>query len=180
MVGVSVNAAITSGNSFGGRNVTTDAEGRFVIIVSAGAMVSLWAFKQGYVQPCAATMTVNDDTVRDVEIISEAAIASNSAQLARVTPPTLTGTVFEQTVAGWQPASGVIVGAEYDFDFVNASARSDAAGRYLLCGLPERVVLFYIARPGIGPTYQPVGTIDFRLGENRQRVVRDIQIGVPW
>ena len=49
---------------------------------------------------------------------------------------TVSGVVFEATPAGRQPVEGASVGWEALLDTVVSETRSDAAGRYLLCGLP--------------------------------------------
>jgi hypothetical protein len=49
----------------------------------------------------------------------------------------VSGVIFEITGAGKQPVAGAFVDFEPIGDFPAAITFSDAAGRYLLCGVPQ-------------------------------------------
>lgn len=141
---VSVNAWVQQA-SFGysymwahGR-IATDAGGRFRLTSLPGsATVQLQVWKEGYVQQCAARrVTVLSDIQLDAQLVSRANL---SASLESVTPPapgyrSVSGVIFEKTDAGTRPVAGVFVDFEPTMDFPAAVTFSDAAGRYLLCGL---------------------------------------------
>lgn len=68
---------------------------------------------------------------------------TRSGDLSQTSPPyapppgtrTVTGRVFVNQDGVRTPAAGAFVGFEF-FDYVAASTITDAAGRFLLCGLP--------------------------------------------
>jgi hypothetical protein len=117
----------------------TDAAGRYSMAVRRPeeATATVWAVarKNGYVQQCVASATMQADASLDVRLTS---IANLSAARPQSVPGsrTISGAVFEATPTGRPPVEGASVGWEGLLDVVLAETRSDAAGRYLLCGLP--------------------------------------------
>jgi hypothetical protein len=128
-----------SSREFSGGSGTTDAAGRYSIVVRRPEEVAaaVWAVarKTGYVQQCVASATMEADASLDVRLTS---LANLSAARPQSGPGsrTISGAVFESTVMGRPPVEGASVGWEGLLDVVLAETRSDAAGRYLLCGLP--------------------------------------------
>lgn len=70
--------------------------------------------------------------------------------------PILSGTVYEQTPSGRRPISGARVGLDglNGDGVVIANTLTDAAGRYVLCGVPqrERTALF-ADKPGVARVF---------------------------
>jgi hypothetical protein len=141
LVGVDGLQACSSGCSFrqfhAGSGMT-DAAGRYRILISRpeDATATVWAItrKAGYTQQCVATTTMQADASLDLRLTS---IANLSATRPLSSPGsrTVSGVVFEVTPTGRQPVEGASVGWEGLLDAVFAETRSDAAGRYSLCGL---------------------------------------------
>lgn len=99
-----------------------------------------------YMQACAAAATVEGDSVLDLTVSSTADLtALNSAP--RPMPPNsrvVSGLVYEVTATGKQPVTNAWViwtpvpeTIYADINVFLAETRSDAAGHYLLCGLPN-------------------------------------------
>jgi len=125
---------------FNAGSATTDSAGRYRIDIrrpEEAPATTLWAIarKAGYVQQCVATTTMQTDASLDLRVT---AIANLSAARPLSAPGsrTVSGVVFETTPEGKQPVEGASVGWEALLDTVVSETRSDAAGRYLLCGLP--------------------------------------------
>jgi hypothetical protein len=137
------NAAVVVQWSCGGGCSTgiegvTDAAGRYVIArLPDAAPVWVTAHKDGFVQQCAATAVIRAGVSLDLRLTSIASL-SMAQPLSGAGSRTVSGTVFESTPAGRRPLADASVSAYsealYYADPV-AFTRSDAAGRYLLCGL---------------------------------------------
>jgi hypothetical protein len=124
----------------------TDAAGRYVvarptngIVLPDGATIWVTAYKDGFVQQCAATAVMRAGVSLDLQLTSIANL-SMARPLSGAGSRTVSGTVFESTPAGRRPVADAAVSAYsealYYADPV-AFTRSDAAGRYLLCGLSQ-------------------------------------------
>jgi hypothetical protein len=110
------------------------------------------AYKEGYVQQCAAAVTLQHDSSINLTLTTFAnARITNlpvSPQLRQIS-----GVVYEGTGPGRRPLASAWVGWEPIFDTVVADTRTDAQGRYRLCGLPRsRIDGLFAVRAG---TYQP-------------------------
>jgi hypothetical protein len=123
----------------GGRS---NAAGRYTINSRFPLMAArVVAAHDDYVQQCMVTVTLQGDATVDLTVSSVADLAALNVPIA-ATPPdsrTVSGTVFEMTATGRQPVENAFVGLD-DTGTSNgfvAETRSDAAGRYLLCGMPE-------------------------------------------
>jgi hypothetical protein len=185
ITGVNVGLRNTIGNSntFFQKSASVDANGRFNISGLGEGRAAVWAYKDGYVQPCAVTLTLTGDAERDIEIVPSSAVEQTTiARLQDYGTAILTGTVFAVTEGVRRPMVGGSIGIEIDMDYVNASTRTDGSGRYTLCGLPPEIAALYLAAPGAerlpGP-WKSLGTINFGLPENRQIVQRDFEVAVP-
>jgi len=183
--GVNVGLRNTIGDSrtFFQKSASSDGGGRFTVSGLGVGRAAVWASKDGYVQPCAVTLTIAGDTERDIEIVPSAAVAQTTiARLQDYGAAVLTGTVFGVTGGARTVVAGASLGIEIDMDYVNASTRTDQSGRYVLCGIPPEVAVLFFAAPGAernpGP-WKSLGAIDFRVPENRQIVERDFEIEVP-
>jgi len=185
LAGVSVNAWIdqgTFGYSYWWAHgpVATDAAGRYQLSGlpdAATAWVQAWKDdRREYVQQCAAPMvTLHGDMTADVHLVRKANLsASGSADLASA-PGTrvVSGVIFETTDAGRQPVAGALVAFAPVVDTIAADTVSDAAGRYLLCGLPEGRTV------EIGACLQPCDGLSFGFAAPGQSVGVDIELKAP-
>jgi hypothetical protein len=138
----------------------TDAAGRYVIArLPDGAPVWVTAHKDGFVQQCAATALVRAGVNLDLQLTSIANL-STAQPLSGAGSRTVSGTVFESTPAGRRPVADTAVSAYsealYYADPV-AFTRSDAAGRYLLCGLSQGRIPYLVAeKEGYNSNASPV------------------------
>ena len=129
----------------------TDADGRYQL-AGLPAQVTVWlqTWKNGYVQQCAAPqVTLLGDTSVDLQLVSRANLSASTGQVPTSGFRSISGMIFEITGAGKQPVAGAYVDFEPLMDFPAAITFSDAAGRYLLCGVPEGRTVGILASVGI-------------------------------
>lgn len=132
----------------------TDAAGRYVVarptfgpLLPDGAPIWVTASKDGFVQPCAATAVMRADVSLDLQLTSIANL-STAQPLSAAGYRTVSGTVFESTPAGRPPVADAAVSAYSDAMYYAdpiAFTRSDAAGRYWLCGLSQGWIPYLVA-----------------------------------
>lgn len=121
-----------------------DAAGRYTIPRLPRATVSLYAHRDGYQQPCTHIVDLTSDTALDVELVS-----AEHPIPATLSPFTVSGAIFEMTPDGKRPIAGASMGIEQWFDKVIAGTWSDAAGRYVFCGLaPGQFISVFATREG--------------------------------
>ena len=102
------------------------------------------AFSAPYMHQCVTTVTVEGDATLDVTVSSTTDLVALNASTGPTSPDSriVSGTVFEITSNGRQPARNVWIGWESAMDGLVAETRTDAAGHYRVCGLPrERIIL---------------------------------------
>jgi hypothetical protein len=151
---------------------TTDAAGHYRISsLPDGLQYWVTASTMGYVQPCAAQLTLHGDTTVNLQLVPAAALsASSNAGVSRV-PGTrnAAGFVYRVTADGKQPVPGVFVGfdalSDIGFSPLDVSTTiSDSTGHYALCGLPmnETIYLeaFFGTVSGGGTASVSAGTTD--------------------
>jgi len=116
----------------------TDGDGRFAMkSLPAGVRVWFQVYKDGYVQQCAAApVTLQGDIAMDLALVSKTNLTPSMTPSAPGFR-TVSGTIVEMTSAGKQPVAGAFVDWEPLEDFPAAVTRSDGAGRFALCGLPQ-------------------------------------------
>jgi hypothetical protein len=118
--------------------VLTDSSGGFRLTGLPAGTMWVDTFKNGYVQQCAAPeLTVPGDATVNLQLVAKATLTASTNQ-----PPTpglrsVSGVIVETTPVGKQPVAGVFVDFEPVPDSPAAVTISDAAGRFLLCGLPQ-------------------------------------------
>jgi hypothetical protein len=179
-VTVGVRDTVSTGITYLSKGASVDANGRFRILGIREGRAAVSAFKDGYVQPCAVTLTMTGDTERDIELVPASAVEQATiSRLGDYGSAILTGVVTGVAPGGRKAVAGASVGIEIDMDFSNATTRTDGSGRYILCGIAPEVAVLYVAAPGARGPMQSLGTIDFRLPQHRQIVERDIEIEVP-
>jgi len=153
---VSVNIWIQqerSGYSYWWANgpLRSDAAGHFVAPNVPNSQITVFAFQDGYVQPCAVRAEIWSDLALDVELISSAVAESVNPPRPRIVlGPVVTGLGFETTATGRQPLAGAALWIESGFDVATATARTDARGGFLLCNLPGDTFA-YVTKPGYEP-----------------------------
>lgn len=135
---VSVWVDTKTGGGWGGHG-RTDAQGRYQFgRMPSDAHVRVTAYKEGYVQQCAAgPMVIHSDISVDLELISR----TNITAASRPSAPgfrTVTGIVGEMTAVGLEPMAGISVASFIDpsGDAPAAATFTDLTGRFALCGLP--------------------------------------------
>jgi hypothetical protein len=125
--------------------IPLDASGRFTVVVDRGARVRLYAGGQPgdeMYQPCAVSVEASADVTRDVRVVNDYAV------IGAAIPPsflertrTLSGQVYELVDGRREPVpfATVSVGGFQDFStdigWPIANTRTDADGRYVICGL---------------------------------------------
>ena len=118
---------------------TTDAEGRYSFSGSSSEKLHVRVEKEGYSQPCRSAVALLADVVLDIYVVAEATLLANGVPASMpVVQPTLSGTVFERAAGGVRPLQGVRVTGDFSAGLgwaPNATTITDAAGRYLLCGV---------------------------------------------
>ena len=138
----------------------TDAAGRYVVArLPDGAPVWVTAHKDGFVQQCVATAVMGAGVSLDLRLTSVASL-STAQPVSGAGSRTVSGTVFESTPAGRRPVADTLVSAYsealYYADAV-AFTRSDASGRYLLCGLSMGRIPWLVAeKEGYNSSSVPV------------------------
>jgi hypothetical protein len=149
LAGVFINAWIDTGAVgysywFARGPVVTDAAGRYQMSglpESATAWVQAWKDdRRDYVQQCAAPgVTLHGDVIADIQLVSKAHLSAVSSSISMSPPGTrsVSGVVFKTGAEGREPVAGAFVAFEPVGESIAADTMSDAAGRYLLCGLPE-------------------------------------------
>jgi Carboxypeptidase regulatory-like domain len=139
----------------------TDAAGRYTVAgLPEGETVWAIARKDGYVQQCVATVTTQANASLDVRLTSIANL-STARPLSGPGSRTVSGAVFEATPTGRQTVedASVEVYSEGLFYYGEAVAftRSDPAGCYLLCGLPQGPISYlYGAKQGYSVSHVSV------------------------
>lgn len=145
----------------------TDAAGRYVVArppnatgLPDGATVWVTAHKDGFVQQCAATAVMRAGVSLDLPLTSIASLPTSQPR-SGAGSRTVSGTVFESTPAGRRPVADAAVSAYSEalyYAEAVAYTRSDAAGRYWLCGLSEgRIPYLAAEKEGYNSNASPVG-----------------------
>jgi hypothetical protein len=95
--------------------------------------------KEGYSQPCRSAVALVEETVMDIYVVSDAILSTSGLPASMpVVQPTLWGTVFESSTEGVRPVHGVKLTGDFSAGLgwaPSATTVTDAAGRYLLCGV---------------------------------------------
>jgi hypothetical protein len=138
-----------------GRGSQSDASGRYqsADVPEDHDTAYVHASTGGYVQPCAAAITLAADASVDLTLTAVADVAvmalptlPNARQVA--------GTVYTVKDGQRQPLGGASVAWEMAMDTVVAETVTDTQGRYRLCGMPKDRVSGLYAQKGNGaPVY---------------------------
>jgi hypothetical protein len=116
------------------------ADGRFEFQVAKNSTwVSLFAGP--YYQPCAVGFSPKGTSTADVSLVVDPQqLGAHLPPALMARTPTLSGMVYEQTPNGKRPIAGALVGLDgFGGDgVVIADTLTDADGRYMFCGVPQR------------------------------------------
>jgi hypothetical protein len=114
-------------------DLVSDSEGRFVAPVPGGSLLTVLPYKRGFVQPCGASVLLQQDLGIEVELMSADSFNTMNPPLPSSSGPLLTGTVFETTPDGPVGVAGAYVSVESLPDLVVADTITDLAGRFAFC-----------------------------------------------
>jgi hypothetical protein len=143
-------------------SVTSDAAGRFSFEAPSDALVRLYARPPGMVQPCLSTVRV-DQAEATIRLVSESGLLQARDWPDFAVERVLSGTIFEASPTGRLPS----VDAWVQVDGVMgdgrplADTRSDANGRYVVCGLEGETDIphaLVVAKPGYQIGYAALPT----------------------
>ena len=132
--------------SSGRASVASDALGQYEIDGLLNAENLRWArgTLNGYLQQCTAPVLLDRiSTTLNIQLTREANLSFTEPSPGFSPPPntrTVTGVLFRTIDGRRQPVAGGFVDFEPEKDYEAAGTRTDASGRYLLCGLPKSPV----------------------------------------
>lgn len=140
-----------------GRSAQADVSGRYRIatVPQQGDPVYVKAWKDGYVQQCAAAVIPNVDVSVDLTLIAKAQVRTDGLPSSPNTRH-VSGVVYETRDNERRPVAGVWVGWEPIMDTVVADTFTDTEGRYRICGLPPERIEVFAVRIG---SRQPVSRV---------------------
>jgi hypothetical protein len=144
-----------------GRGAQADASGRYQITNAPEHhdTVFVRAWKAGYVQQCATTVTLPTDASADLKLTPLANVLITGLPTSPDTRQ-VSGTVFEIRGNERRPTAGVWVGWEPIMDTVVAETHTDAQGRYRICGLSRERLEVFAVRPGVNPPRPIYGVVE--------------------
>ena len=129
--------------------VAIDADGHYQFTVPTNTLwVSLFAGSGGIQQPCAVTVLPAGNVSVDVETVTDPLqFGANIPVAMQSRSPTISGVVYEQTSAGRRPVPNAWVSLDGlgGLGLLVADTRTDADGRYILCGVPQLAGLTLMA-----------------------------------
>ena len=152
------------------RWVHVDAAGRYQLTAPQDPGVAyVKAWKDGYVQQCAVSVTLQGDVSLDLSITAFGDVLTSGLPTAP-NARHISGVVYEVSGDGRRPLPNAWVGWEGILDGVFADTRTDAQGRYRLCGMPTGRVdaLFAVRLNSNRPVYLSVepgsdAVVDFEV-----------------
>ena len=163
LAGVKVGIWLEQPHSAGPKgSVTSDSAGRFSFEAPSDALVRLYARPQGLVQPCLSTVRV-DQTEATIRLVAESQLLQARDWPDFAVERLLSGTIFEASPTGRLPS----VDAWVQVDGVMgdgrplADTRSDANGRFVVCGLEGKTEIphaLVVAKPGYQLGYAALPT----------------------
>ena len=136
----------------------SDGLGLFEARVPASE-ITLHAFKEGYVQPCAVRTQVTQDVDVRIEMLPVAALNTvNAPRPQSSIEPSITGHIFEIALSGSRKViADAVVFAMDAMEVGRADTRSDLGGGIYLCNLPQGTYLD-VRKDGFKPVLVgPVG-----------------------
>lgn len=148
--------------------LSTSTDGRYSLSTSSSE-IAVRARADGFRQPCGAASVLTRDTTLDVHLVPDTVLLTTGIPASMVvSEPHISGRVFERTVSGDRPIKSASVFGHFDvgMSWSTVDTVTDASGRYLLCGLKDRTLLYFGAdgyRPGGGVTINLDSTTAYDL-----------------
>ena len=151
-------------------SVRSNSAGGFSFETPSDARVRLHTHPEGLFQPCLTTVRV-DQTEASIRLVAESDILQARDWPDFMVDRLLSGTIFEALPMARLPISGALVqvdGVSGD-GLPLADTRSDADGRFLVCGLEgEPMHALVVAKPGyrlavVSVPTQGAGPVDVEL-----------------
>lgn len=142
--------------------LVTDAGGRFSFAAPTDALVRLYAQPQGLFQPCTSTLRAGE-TEAAIRLVAESHLVEVRDWPGFAIERRVAGTIFEASPAGRVPVADawIQVDGVMGDGLPLADTRSDAHGRFLLCGLEEetdRSHAIVVSKTGYGVATAPLPT----------------------
>lgn len=156
---VRVEVRLVDGRSHGRVDVRTDASGRYRAEVrnSSSLQVLVTAYHDRYqFQPCAAGFEQSEpgppERSADVRLSSAEGLAHSTPRVPD--RRNISGTIYTLTSTGKEPVPDAYVLWDLTNDDFQASTKTDASGRFTLCGLPVNSTVLLFALRGAYSTYE--------------------------
>jgi hypothetical protein len=143
-------------------SVKSDSAGRFSFETPSDALVRLYTRPQGLYQPCLSAVRV-DRTEATIRLVAESHLLQARDWPDFAVERLLSGTIFEASPTGRLPSADAWVqvdGAMGDGRPL-ADTRSDANGRFVVCGLEGETQIphaLVVAKPGFQLAYAKIPT----------------------
>ena len=117
-------------------SVTTDSAGRFTFEAPSDALVRLYTRTRELVQPCLSTVKVGN-TEATIRVVAESDSLQARDWSDFAVERRLTGTIFEASSTGLVPSADALVQVDGVMGDGRplADTRTDANGRFVVCGL---------------------------------------------
>ena len=131
-------------------SVKSDAAGRFSFEPPADALVRLYTRPPGLYQPCLSTVRV-DQTEATIRLVAESYLPDARDWRDFAVERLLSGTIFEASPTGRLPIADAWVQVDGVFGDGRplADTRSDANGRFVVCGLEGNPIhALVVGKPG--------------------------------
>ena len=133
-------------------SVKSDSAGRFSFETPSDALVRLYARPQGFYQPCLSTVRV-DQTEATIRVVAESHLLQARDWPDFAVERRLSGTIFEASPTGRLPSADAWVQVDGVMGDGRplADTRSDANGRFVVCGLEGETQIphaLVVAKPG--------------------------------
>ena len=141
-------------------SVKSNSEGRFSFEVPSDALVRLYARPQGLYQPCMSTVRV-DQTEATIRLVAESHLLQARDWSDFAVERRLSGTIFEASPSGRLPIADawVQVDGVYGDGRPLADTRTDANGRFVVCGLEGNPIhALVVAKAGYQLAYPRLPT----------------------
>jgi len=141
---------------------SSDAEGRYQISSPSGSELKVAAEVPGYSQPCRAGVVLTADTTLDVYLVPNTILATSGIPASMpLVGPTASGRVVERTPEGLRPVAEANVAIDFSGGMgwaPSATTVTDAAGRFMLCGVSNLGLGHYIlaSKTGFALFYEPL------------------------
>ena len=153
--------------------MTSDSTGRFSFETPSDALVRLYTGSKELFQPCLSTVRVGQ-TEATIRVVAESHLLQARNWPDFAVPRLLSGTIFEASPTGQLPSADAWVQVDGVMGDGRplADTRTDANGRFVVCGLEGETQIphaLVVAKPGFQLAYARIpaqggGPLDVELG----------------